>query len=144
MSFGAIHKDFVHDREFNGVLLHDSLLDLMVQLVFLISKLVTRESNDLKSIRFVYSIQIFQRLIVLLGKWTLWGDINNNHTFLVFHIIAKNLFLQVDVLDFDLPEVLHFLSLVQVSTGMPGNSWTIYCVPHFSLQSSFWRFLLIK
>ena len=58
MSFGAIHKDLVHNWKLDFVLLLDSLLDLMVHLVFLISKLITRESNDLKAIRFVYLIEI--------------------------------------------------------------------------------------
>ena len=58
--------------------------------MFLISKLVARESQDLKTVGFVYLKQVNQRLIVLLGELAFRGDIDNNHALLIFHVITKN------------------------------------------------------
>ena len=132
MCLRTIHVYLVHEREFDTVLFGDSLLDRLVRLWFLIKKLVARECDYFETVLFVHLVQSYQRRVVLLSERSERGDIDNNHAFLIFHVIAQNRLYTVNVHDGNGPKFLHFLAFIHITASSPGSPKTNAClgVPH--------------
>ena len=107
MSVWSVDITLVHKRERDSILLVDSFLDLLVWIGLLVVELITRESNYLEAPIGVFFMHLKQSEIVLLGKGSVRGYVDDNCRLFVFHVFAHRALDEVDVSNFNGPQLFY-------------------------------------